>query len=1076
MANTLQLIFQVLADTAQAREHISRLGYSVQSLGSSFESMGRKLSIGVTLPLTAFAAVSVKSAISMDALERGLKNVAGSSEEAQKQLVRLKEVGKLPGIGFREAIQGSISLQALGFQAQFAERTMVALAKAISLTGGGKVELQRVLVQLTQMAAKGKVLQQDIRPILESAPVFARAMKEAFGTIDTEKIQGLGITAEQFITRVIEQLEKLPSSIDSPKNAFENFTDTLDRFFVAVAKPFLPLLTQALAELTDWLEKAQEAFTRLSEPMKYAIAAFGALLAAIGPLLFTAGAIISSVGGAIAAIGTIPTAIGTVLGTLAALAAAVGGFIPLIAVVVAAIVGLAAQMAVVGAAWASLAATAYAVWQENIGGIQEKTLAAFNEVRDFVAESLSQIKSSFEQNLPLMRQIAHDVLQAIETFWKEHGERITAVIKYAWEIIKTVVSTGLRIVLNVVHLVLQVLNDDWEGAWETFKVIVGVAIDAVIKILEGLPAAIGSIVLLIGSLVESYRQRFFEAASGLAQRFVDGFTSFINGEGREQMALAVVNAAAALSNPAILAYYAYAGAMAAKARNDAFIASLNNPSVEAGLGKETWRDSNEQWMGVPQPKSAGVSGDGKGDDEQRKKLKEAAEARLTDIKTSLKGFERQYQETLDNIKRAFEQNEIDYQEYAESVKRNEDFILERRRLAAEAEIRELRFIEENDAQRAAKKREIEEGIAQAVSERNKKVAASNDEANNKSKEQLEDESRQWVEHLRRLASMRSKYYDDQIADIREGIESGYVAIGEGFDRISALEGARYDDELLALRESRSRNLITEQEYIDDLEALQYDYTRTIQEETRKRIEAHQREFQPSAPPGFDPSGRGQTPSELGQAIIDEVGLPPPPDFSPWGEAFKFLKNAGMNAIGSLANGMGQLVSNMILGGKVAGQSFGQIAKAAIASVASMATVQAIYELAIGIAALTPWGAAIYGPAIMHFKSAALLGGIALGAMGASALAGGGSGASKDSAAANSFQPTGRGLNSPTSTEESRKIVESRGGTGTQAIGEIRLTITLDDHHLETKLIRVYYGNGNFRAELHRDLNGAAFAP
>lgn len=94
------------------------------------------------------------------------------------------------------------------------------------------------------------------------------------------------------------------------------------------------------------------------------------------------------------------------------------------------------------------------------------------------------------------------------------------------------------------------------------------------------------------------------------------------------------------------------------------------------------------------------------------------------------------------------------------------------------------------------------------------------------------------------------------------------------------------------------------------------------------------------------------------------------------------------AINDLAGAMGSLVENWVLYGSATEGGAKKAVASALAMAASQSTVSAIMETAYGIAALTPWGAAIYGPAALHFKSAALFGLVAAGtALGGRALAG-----------------------------------------------------------------------------------------
>lgn len=104
--------------------------------------------------------------------------------------------------------------------------------------------------------------------------------------------------------------------------------------------------------------------------------------------------------------------------------------------------------------------------------------------------------------------------------------------------------------------------------------------------------------------------------------------------------------------------------------------------------------------------------------------------------------------------------------------------------------------------------------------------------------------------------------------------------------------------------------------------------------------------------------------------------------------YERLGNVAGQAISGLANAMGSLVENWVLYGSASEGGARKAIASALAMAAAQSTVSAIMETAYGIAALTPWGAAIYGPAAFHFKSAALFGIVAAGtALGGRAIAG-----------------------------------------------------------------------------------------
>jgi tape measure domain-containing protein len=280
----------------QATQRILGVGNALRSVGQGLASLGATLSVTITAPLAAVGAASVDAAVRMDSLKRGLAAIVGSTDEANRQLARLTQIAKLPGIGFEEAIQGSIRLQAVGFSAKEAETSLRQFANAVALTGGGRDELNRITVQLGQLAAKGKVLSQDLRPIIESAPAVGRALLQAFGTVNADDIQDLGLTTKQFLGILTDELERLPRAAAGAKNSFENFRDEVFRAAAAVGEALLPSLIRLVEVVGPIITRLAEGFARLPGPVRAVVIGVGLLLAALGPVAFVVGQLTLGVG------------------------------------------------------------------------------------------------------------------------------------------------------------------------------------------------------------------------------------------------------------------------------------------------------------------------------------------------------------------------------------------------------------------------------------------------------------------------------------------------------------------------------------------------------------------------------------------------------------------------------------------------------------------------------------------------------------------------------------------------------------------------------------------------------------
>lgn len=300
----------------------NRASRSTRELADSFSRLGSRLTLGVSAPLLALGAAAAKTATDFDSLKRGLVSVSGSSTEAEKQLVRLKEVAKLPGLGFKEAIQGSINLQAAGLSAERAEKALRVFGNALATVGKGKAELDGVILALSQIESKGKVSAEEINQLAERVPQIRKAMIAAFGTADTEVIQKAKITSGKFIDAVVTELDKLPKVTGGARNTFENLKDSIEQSLLPLGNKLLSTILPAIEKLTPKVLGLLEAFGRLSPEVQTTAIAFGAAAFAAGPLIGALGNILFLIT-QIRNIGGISGVLG--LGGLGGIAGAAGG-------------------------------------------------------------------------------------------------------------------------------------------------------------------------------------------------------------------------------------------------------------------------------------------------------------------------------------------------------------------------------------------------------------------------------------------------------------------------------------------------------------------------------------------------------------------------------------------------------------------------------------------------------------------------------------------------------------------------------------------------------------------------------
>ena len=300
----------------------------LQRFNNEMITTGQSLSTNISIPLSIASAAALKFYGDIQAVGKGLAVVEGSAQAANKAMETIREIAKMPGLGLEEAAQGYTNLRAVGIEAEKARETIMQLGNALAISGKGKAEFSSIVSQIVQMSSKSKVLAEDLKPILNSAPIIAKILKDTMGTVDSEQISAIlqqqGKSTTQFVDMLVEKLGELDRSGAGVKNSIENFGDSMkigaanigemiDK--TAGVSGILDGLGQGFEDITEYLKE-------LSPEMRATIVGMGGLFIATGPVLATLGLLANSV---LPLITTGFAALAGPLGIAAASLAIVGG-------------------------------------------------------------------------------------------------------------------------------------------------------------------------------------------------------------------------------------------------------------------------------------------------------------------------------------------------------------------------------------------------------------------------------------------------------------------------------------------------------------------------------------------------------------------------------------------------------------------------------------------------------------------------------------------------------------------------------------------------------------------------------
>jgi tape measure domain-containing protein len=142
---------------------------------------------------------------------------------------------------------------------------------------GEEKDLEGIFRAFSQIKRKDKVEAEEINQIAERLPIIRRIMTEIFGTADPDKLQKMGITADEFFEKVTERLKEMPKARNGLGNAIGNIGDALK---------IAAFDTGAIKSTTNY-------FTRLSPEVQKLLFAVTGLVFVVGALVDIFYAIVS---------------------------------------------------------------------------------------------------------------------------------------------------------------------------------------------------------------------------------------------------------------------------------------------------------------------------------------------------------------------------------------------------------------------------------------------------------------------------------------------------------------------------------------------------------------------------------------------------------------------------------------------------------------------------------------------------------------------------------------------------------------------------------------------------------------
>ena len=485
MAEDVRIQISTKADgtgAKQAQKDIQNVGDQTEKAGEqakkaafNFGEFAKNAGLGATAilgTLTAGIGFGAKVAGDLEAARNGFVALLGSAEKADEVMSRVKQEAASTPFEIPGLVAGAQALTAVTKDGNKAIDVLMDVGAAVATSGKGQAELDRVILNLQQIASTGKLTAMDIRQFQGAIPIFndivagigmttselqdadnaAELLFLAFqkaaseGGITAEGFTSQAGTFNQLVSNLQDNLTIMASDLITNSGLFDILKDA-----IAGVNDFLSYLAPKLIEFANWAANNQPVIAAIAGVIGgLLVAAITAAVVAFGPMI------------------------------LAAMAFAAAG----------AAIGVAIQFVLpyIMQLWDAVDDTVFGI-AESIRAFIEKHIPAFQAFWDVV-------KGIFTFALGFLKGF-------IETTW----QGIAQFLKGIWEIIAGIFQIALGVLIVIFGVFQGIFTGDWNKAWNTIKL-------GFEDIWNG---------------IKSFFKGILDALIGYLKTFVNGFIGIING-------------------------------------------------------------------------------------------------------------------------------------------------------------------------------------------------------------------------------------------------------------------------------------------------------------------------------------------------------------------------------------------------------------------------------------------------------------------------------------------------------------------------------------------------------------------
>lgn len=412
------LLVKIGVDTADLNAGMDKATRSVNKFATDVTDAGRRLSVGISLPLIGVGAAAVKAAGDMEQTKVAFTTLLKSADAAKAHLEELKRFALTTPFQFEDLTKASRLMQAYGFAAADVVPKLRTMGNAVAALGGGNQLLERVVRSMGEIGTRGKITGEQLRELSRAGIPALDAVAKKLGVTVAE-------AQKQVTAGTVDAQTAMDALLGYMESRFQGGMEAQSKTFLGTWSNIKDKLTFTLVDIGNTLlPVGKNLMTNVLDPMLASVQGLAAGFAKLSP---TMQATILASAGLAAALPLLTIAIGATITNAIAIGNAFSKMIPVVVALSNTIAGLGSKsfgllvtsFTNVGAGYAAMLATGIlrvSVWAALAYEIYQ-VVGAFNAMRDAQAGAE---KATKEQQDSLLR---------LETSLKRQGANITELQK-----------------------------------------------------------------------------------------------------------------------------------------------------------------------------------------------------------------------------------------------------------------------------------------------------------------------------------------------------------------------------------------------------------------------------------------------------------------------------------------------------------------------------------------------------------------------------------------------------------------------------------------------------------------------